>query len=338
MSTIRKRGAKYQARVQRTGFPEQSKTFSSKLDAERWARGVERKIDLGGYAPTHMEKSASLGEILARYRIEVSPTKRGGQMEAIRLAAMERREIAKVMVSSLTARVVADYRDKRLQSVSGATVNRDLDDLSAVLNHARREWGIHVQNPVADVRRPARSRSRGRLLSPAEEIRLMSALVVSDKDATGRFVKAARNPLVAPIVQLALLTAMRRGELLSLEWRHIDLERRVAKLPITKNGDTRAVPLSTSAISVFRKIPRLPTQERVFALTGMALRKAFERACERAGIEDLHFHDLRHTAATRMSHQLPNVIELAAVTGHRDLKMLQRYYHPRAEDLALKLG
>jgi integrase len=77
---------------------------------------------------------------------------------------------------------------------------------------------------------------------------------------------------------------------------------------------------------------------RVFPITANALKLAFERAVKRAGIEDLHFHDLRHEATSRLAEKLPNVIELAAVTGHKDLRMLKRYYHPRAEDLARKLG
>ena len=337
MATIRKRGGKYQARIQRLGFPQQSKTFDNRNDAERWARSVERQIDLGAFAP-QPASNLRLSDLLARYRTEVTPSKRGSELEAIRLAAMERREIAQCLVSNLSAMDVARYRDARLKSVVGATVNRDLDDLSAVLNHARREWGIKIDNPIQAIRRPSRGRSRTRLLGADEEVHLMEAVSVSARDKGGRFTEATRNPWLKPLIQLAILTAMRRGELLALQWRHVDLEGRIAFLPSTKNGDSRLVPLSTQAVDVLRGLPRAIGQEEVFATSAMALRRAFERACKRAGIEDLHFHDLRHTAATRLSEKLPNVIELAAVTGHRDLKMLQRYYHPRAQDLAKKLG
>jgi integrase len=166
----------------------------------------------------------------------------------------------------------------------------------------------------------------------------MNALDDTPRDIGGRFTQATRNPWIKPLVRLALLTAMRRGELLALEWQHVDLMRRVAVLPMTKNGDARSVPLSSEAVALLGTLASSARPGRVFPTTAMALRKAFERACERANIRDLHFHDLRHTATTRMSALLPNVIELAAVTGHRDLRMLQRYYHPRAEDLARKLG
>jgi integrase len=130
---------------------------------------------------------------------------------------------------------------------------------------------------------------------------------------------------------------MRRGELLSLTWDNIDFRRRTAYLPETKNGEARTVPLSSRAIAVLTALPR-SMDGRVFPITANALKIAFERAVRRAGIEDLHFHDLRHEATSRLAEKLPNVIELAAVTGHKDLRMLKRYYHPRAEDLARKLG
>ena len=338
MANIRKRSNKYQARVQRTGISEQIRTFSSRQDAERWARAVERDIDLGVYLAETHKAAVTVAQLLSRYRTEVSPTKRGGDMEVIRLQAMERRKIGPLDATKLTAKAVAQYRDDRLKDVSGATVNRDLDDLSTVLNHARREWGHKITNPVRDVRRPPRGRSRSRVLCEVEEAKLMAVLDDDGRDLGGRFVEATRNPWIRPLVQLALLTAMRRGELLSLDWPNVDLDKRIARLPITKNGDERTVPLSTRAVEVLQRVPKEEGRQAVFPTTAMALRKAFERACKRAGLKDLHFHDLRHTAATRLSQRLPNLIELAAVTGHRDLRMLQRYYHPRAQDLAKKLG
>ena len=148
---------------------------------------------------------------------------------------------------------------------------------------------------------------------------------------------------------------MRRGELLALEWRHIDLESRVARLEDTKNGERRNVPLSTRAVAILRDLPR-SLNGKVFPITDESLKKGFVRAvmrarnayemeCKERGIEadpvfltDLHFHDLRHEATSRIAERLSNILELSAVTGHKDLRMLKRYYHPRAEDLAKKLG
>jgi len=168
---------------------------------------------------------------------------------------------------------------------------------------------------------------RDRTLSPDEEVRLLHAV-----EPIGR-----RNPWAKPLVVLALATAMRQGELLALRWQHVDLANRVARLPQTKNGDSRTVPLSTTAVETLRQLPRCISGE-VFPLRKAALHRIFVRATERAGLTDFRFHDLRHTAITRMAGKLPNVIELSAVTGHRSLSMLKRYYHPSAMDLARKLG
>jgi integrase len=152
-----------------------------------------------------------------------------------------------------------------------------------------------------------------------------------------RYRQGSRNIWVKPVVELAIETAARRGELLSLRWENIDLKRRTAHLPETKNGDSRTVPLSSRAVAILEALPR-SIEGKVFPLTVNALKLAFVRACLTAGLENFHFHDLRHEGTSRLAGKLSNVLELSAVTGHKELKMLKRYYHPRAEDLALKLG
>ena len=138
-------------------------------------------------------------------------------------------------------------------------------------------------------------------------------------------------------MQLALATAMRRGELLSLRWEDVDLQNRTAFLSDTKNGDSRTVPLSTLAVQVLAELPR-HISGAVIPVKFFTLDAAFKRARKRAGLDDVRFHDLRRTAITRMAEKLPNVIELAAVSGHKSLMVLKRYYRPSAQDLAMKLG
>ena len=130
---------------------------------------------------------------------------------------------------------------------------------------------------------------------------------------------------------------MRRGELLSLAWEGVNLDLRVAHLDMTKNGSKRDVPLSSDAITLLRSLPH-DISGNVFPLTVASLRGLWNRACRRAGITDLHFHDLRHEATSRFFEKGLNVMEVATITGHKDLRMLQRYTHLRAEDLAKKLG
>jgi integrase len=130
---------------------------------------------------------------------------------------------------------------------------------------------------------------------------------------------------------------MRRGELLRLTWEDADLDLRVAHLDMTKNRSKRDVPLSSEAIILLRSLPH-DISGYVFPLTAASLRGLWNRACNRADITDLHFHDLRHEATSRFFEKGLNVMEVATITGHKDLRMLQRYTHLRAEDLAKKLG
>ncbi|KGX39203.1 integrase [Burkholderia pseudomallei] len=364
MGTITKRGElQWQAKVRRKGFPQQSRTFMYKEDAEKWVRAIERELETSGFVDRREAEKNTLGDVLRRYQKDVTPLKKSAEIESIKINVLLRdKALVDLKMSAVNSNALAKWRDRRLKEVAGATVNREMNVLSAALNHARREWGIHVENPIPYVKRPEQARARERRLSSEEERYLLAALTGGERRVDGTFSKGPRNPWLLPLVELALETAMRRGELLSLQWENVDLQRRTAHLPDTKNGNARTVPLSTRATNILKALPSYiadGTGERavgpVFATTAMALRKGFTRAIERAQqqyaldceeaekkplpgfLSDLHFHDTRHEAASRLADKLSNVLELSAVTGHRDLRMLKRYYHPRAEDLAKKL-
>lgn len=366
MGTITKRGElQWQAKVRRKGFPSQSRTFMYREDAEKWLRSTERELETTGFVDRREAEKNTLAQILKRYQKEVTPAKKSAPIESIKIDVLLKDPVLpNLKMTAISSTAVAAWRDRRLQVVSGATVNREIDVLSAVLNHARREWGVHMENPVPLVKRPEKARARDRRLSPDEERYLLAAMEEGERKADGTFSKGARNPWLAPLMQLAVETAMRRGELLALQWENVKLKQCKVHLPDTKNGDSRDVPLSKRAIAILKHLPAAdeddgPSADRqgpVFPTTAMALRKGFTRAVERARaayvadckrakrrpvagfLDDLHFHDTRHEAASRLAEKLSNVLELSAVTGHRDLRMLKRYYHPRAEDLAKKLG
>ena len=266
--------------------------------------------------------------MILRYLQEVTPKTKSAKEDGFRLRALARKSIAKYSMIALTPTRIAEYRDIRLREVSAGPVLRELAYFSCVINHARREWGINIDNPIPLIRKPETPPSRTRVLSDVEKDRLFNILKPRFKNS---------NPWILFIVQFALETAMRQGEILGLSWADIDLNKRTAHLETTKNGDRRTVPLSSRAIQILQELPR-SIDGRVFPMNRPALCANFESACKRAGIEDLHFHDLRHTAITNMASKFSNILELSAVTGHRQLSMLKRYYHPRAEDLALKLG
>ncbi|BAL23954.1 site-specific integrase [Azoarcus sp. KH32C] len=326
MATLRKHGRGWQARVRRRGYPDEVKTFPSKAEAERWARAIEGEMDRGEFVSRVEAEKTTFGEVIQRYMKTITPKKRGCTEETIRLTATLRHRMTKLSMANLTPQAMAEYRDDRLRSCKANTVIRDLAVLSSIINHARREWGIAIQNPVEMIRKPTMPPGRDRVLAQSEETRLLAELT-----PTGR-----RNPLMPSLVIVAIETAMRRGEILAMRWENVDLDRRVVFLPLTKNGQARYVPLSTRAVEALTNLPRSP-DGRVFSINVAAMEANFMKAVRRAGLLDMHFHDLRHTAASRMATKLPNVIELASVTGHTSIQMLKRYYHPKAEELALKL-
>lgn len=292
-----------------------------------WARSVEVEIDRGVHQSRTTAERTTLADILQRYAEEVTPCKKGAKDEVVRLKALRRSRLAKYALAHLSPAAVARYRDERMKDVSAGTVLRDLAVLSSILNHARREWGFPIENVVQPVRKPRQPQGRERLLSDEEERALLDAVAPIRR----------RSPWVQPIIIIALETAMRRGELLALRWEHVNLDKRTALLPDTKNGARRVVPLSTRAVETLRALPR-SIDGRVFPISVPALHLRFKLGCKRAGIDGLHFHDLRHTATTRLAGKLANLAELSAVTGHKSLQMLKRYYHPSAEGLAAKLG
>lgn len=338
MASFRQRGGRWQARVVRNGYLPEVRTFNTRNDAVKWARAVETEIDRGIFVNLKEAQRTTLAEILLRYATEVSPTKRSGDREASQLRMLARAKFAKLSLANLTPQVIAKHRDERIKKCSAGTVIREIGTIRSVLNHARREWGYGIENPATKVRLPPAPRHRDRILSDIEESRLLEILTPGPlHNEQGRFYNSTRNPWVKPLVQTALETAMRRGELLALRWADIDLQRQVAKLHITKNGQPRSVPLSWKAVGVLKSMPR-SIDGRVFPIEYWTVEHVFEGACRRAGILGLHFHDLRHTATTRMAKKVPNLIELSAITGHANLSMLKRYYHVSAEELALKLG
>jgi integrase len=328
MASIRSRNGKWQARITRKGQQAVAKSFHSKQDAEKWARQVEAEIDKGSYTNIALAERTLFKDVIERYIQEVTLKTRSKREDRYRLKALARHQIAKLPMAALTPIKVAEYRDERLKLVSNGAVIRELSYFSSIINHARREWGINMVNPIPLVKKPASPQGRNRSLTEDELGRLYDALTPRVKNA---------NHWILPLTRFALESAMRRGEILGLRWEHVDLSKRTAFIPLTKNGESRLVPLSTAAIEILQGLPR-NLHGTVFPVTACTLSAAIDRARTKAKIEDFHFHDLRHMAITRLAEKLPNLIELSAVSGHKSLAMLKRYYHPNPEQLAQKLG
>ena len=199
----------------------------------------------------------------------------------------------------------------------------------AILHHclklAGEEWDVPIHpNPLGQIKLPPAGQSRERRASPEELRRLLDACA------------SGRSTWLPTLIRLAIETGMRRGELLALRWSDVDLRVRTVRLTTTKSGHPRTVPLSSLAVRLLSGTPR--TEERVFPLTANAFRLAWERLRRRAGVAGLRFHGFRHEAVSRFFERGLSMPEVAAISGHRDARMLMRYAHPRPEAIAQKLG
>jgi integrase len=324
MASFRKRSNGWQARIRRKGYPNITKTFSTRSDAIMWARKVESDIDKGAFVSRVEVENTTLAELLIRYLNEITPHKKHFKVEACRIKAWLKNPLSQRYLSTLRTSDFALWRDDRVkEGKSSNTVKLELAIISHLYSIARAEWGFEsLENPIRYLRIPKLPSGRTRRVSDSE-IQLLISHSCSKE--------------LPNILKLAVETGMRRGEIISIKWKAVDILKRTIELKDTKNGESRIVPLSTEALNLLKSIPRR-IDGKVFDITAHAITYAFIRACKRAGISDLHFHDLRHEAITRMFEKGLNVMEVGSVSGHKTLQMLKRYTHLRAEELALKLG
>lgn len=325
MATFRRRNGKWQAQVRRAGARPISRTFLSLREAKAWARDAERQIDRGQPVPSP-GKGPPLDALLERYVVEVTPTKRSAPVERYRIGLIRRHAISKVPANRLTSAQIAEFREQRLKRVSGETVRQDLVLIHQVLEIARREWGLVLpRNPAKDVRKPSPAPARARRLVGNEGAILEQAL------------SRLRNPIVQDAIRFALASGMRRGEILRIEWRHIDWKLRVLHIPESKSGHARFIPISRVAETILRGREEGADSDRVFPTTANAVRLAWQRLRRKAGLNGLRFHDLRHEAISRFFELGLSVPEAAMISGHRDPRMLMRYTHLNAARIAEKL-
>lgn len=320
----------WQAKIRRKGQPQQSKTFFSKDDAVKWARQVEAAIDRGSFVSADLATSTTFDEAAKRFSAEFAEHHYRGGTWKFSLGRLTE-FFGQYSLTAITAPLVCEYRDKRIKACSGATAKKELDLLSKVLGVCQKEFGIYLPhgNPVSNIRKPKGNRPRDRRLSGNELTTLLKEC------------ESSQNKLLAPAVLFSMETALRRGELAQLEWKHIDWDRRLALLldpDKIKNGEARAVPLSSRAIQILEALPRPLKGGRIFP-AGRTLYQAFRHARERAGIKNFTWHDLRHEAISRLAERGDlTLLDMAGVSGHKTLQMLKRYTHLNAEALAKKLG
>ncbi len=334
MATIQKvetkGGTRYRVQVRLRGHPPVSANFERRTDGRKWVQQTEAAIRDGRYFPTHEARRRTLADLVDR-QLEAIKSKRPHDYGRQKLLlGWWKKKLGDYTLDQCTPALIAEYRDRLLRENTGtketprhrspATANRFLSALSKAFSDAVREWHWLHDNPLRRVAKEQESQGRVRYLSDEERKRLLDAC------------RKSELPELYLIVLFAITTGMRRGELLGLRWSDVDLERGVAVIHHTKNGDRRSVPIVPEVAALLRqhgRVRRLDS-DMVFPSPGKRpvwFDPAWYVALDTAKVENFRFHDLRHTAASYLAMSGATVPEIAAVLGHRTLQMVKRYAH-----------
>ena len=315
MATFRQRNDKWHVQIRRKDYPSQTKSFISKKTAEKWVRQTENRIDQGYLHQSTTKLNRTLKELIIRYIESVLVKKRGCVNETIILKAFMRQSFVNKPLMQITSEDFAKYRDKRLEVVKPATLLRELSIVQHLYSIAKKEWNYDIPNPIKNIQKPSLNNRRERRLSEDEYTFLVK----------GKYPQVKLRNIVA----IALETGMRRGEILGIQPEHI--KGQTLLIPQTKNGHPRTIPLTKRALYI------LNNAELPFSMSANAVRLAWERLKKKGNIKDLHFHDLRHEAISRFFEKGLSIPEVALISGHKDVRMLFRYTHLKAEDILRKL-
>jgi integrase len=335
MARIKERKSKdgsirYTAEIRLKGFPTQSATFKRKTDAKKWIQDTESAIREGRHFKTVEAKKHTLAELVDRYINDVLPIKSATlRRDQTTQLNWFKDEIGAHTLADITPAMITQCRDKLLTEIgqrgkvrTPASVVRYMSALSHAFTIAVNEWQWIEDSPMRKVKKPKEPRGRVRFLEDDDRTRLLQAC------------KESSNELLYMCVILALSTGMRQGELMNLKWSDINLKDRYIILHETKNGERRRVPLSGHALELLQehaKVRRLDTP-LLFPSAKQPdkpidLRRPFNNALERTGINDFHWHDLRHCTASYLAMNGANLAAIAEILGHKTLSMVKRYSH-----------
>ena len=334
LATITKRFKKWRVEIRQKHNRYISKTFVSKGHASQWAKETERKLEKEQYEDFRDSAHISLGHLIIRYRDEITPSKKSTQNETYKLNFLLRHPIARCKILKLTSRKVIEFKKDISIGRKPATINKYLHYIYTIWETARINWGITLPtgNPTALVKREKVMTKIDRILTEDEYNRLIEASRKSNYEQ------------LTDMIEFAYITAMRFGEITKLQVKDIDFDNSTAKLIDTKNGETDVVPLPQRALDIcdkykFKdKVIKLETSQALFPIYRDKFRHYFEQACQRAGVEDFRFHDLRACAITNLFKKGWQIAEVSVVSGHKSWSELKKYTRIKPIDLVKKIN
>lgn len=342
MATVQKRRGKWRVQIRRNGHV-LSKTFYRKMDADEWAReaehSIDKEIDPSTKRISRKDTFASLIDLhIEDLHAVGKPLRRSKQHVLERL----RKEIGETPLANLTRERLILYGRQRAKDGAGpATLAVDISFIGTVLTHAAAVHGVAINTESVALARVAlrrlglvgAGRERERRPTDAELEKLFAYF-----DANVRLT----IPMTR-VVKFAIATAMRLEEIFRIEWDTLDDRTRTIivpdrKDPRKKDGNNQRVPLLDAtgydayALLNDQRALRLNPHE-CFPYNPKSAGTAFQRACKELKIIDLHFHDLRHEATSRLFEAGLTIEQVPLVTGHKDWKMLKRYTQLKSENL-----
>ena len=324
MATVRKRGDRWRVEVYRDG-KRKSKTCSTKTEAILWGAEEEKKLELMAKG---MQPETLFSDVIKRYLNEITPTKRGEKHEFNRLTRFLRHPITDKYISDVTRQDLELWIKERLETVKGESVRRELSTIGHIFKVAVERWGYIQNSPMTGLQQPQASKPRTQRFTQEDidEIVKISGYNESLKTAKAR---------TGAAVLFAVETAMRAGEICNLTWNNVNLEKRTAFLPITKNGSSRTVPLTKAAVKILERLrDEIEQGDTCFQVKSNILDATFRKLKKAVNREYLHFHDTRREALTRLAKKV-DVMTLAKISGHKDIRILQNvYYAPNMEEVA----
>lgn len=333
MATIRKRGTKWNAIVDRKGVFK-SASFENKESAVAWAASLEKEIVSGAVVSETLSTNKTLGDLLTRYSREVSPDKAGGGKEILRFEMYQRDfpELMKVKLVDLDPEHMDKWKRARLKATSPGTVLREWNTLSNAFKVAIQQWKWMSSNPLKALARPPSPEPRDRIPSEEEVAAILFACGY-ERDSTPETI----GQRVGAAYLFAIETGMRCKEITTLTWGRVNLEDRIVTIPKmqelrTKTGG-RDVPLSSEAVRILKQLSVGAPDSQVFGLTEAQVDSNFRKYKGHAMVKGTTFHDAKHLACTRLAKKMP-IQDLARMVGTRNLKTLMIYFNPSAKDIA----
>ena len=327
---IRKRLGKYFVEIKRQGHKKIYKTLNQKSDAMKWGRSVELQLDQSRYRDTSNASKTTLLSVMERHLKERLRVVRAPKKEQSRFNVIKKHDIVKRSLSSLTPQIFARYRDERMDDgISNSTICRELSFMSIAIKKAIRFYNCWLpEHPIPNDIKPKENPPRNRRLQEGEFEKLM------------QHCKTKRNSYWCSMIEFAIETAMRLNEQLTLKWDQVDLKKMMITILAehSKTGVERKIPLTPRAIQILNEIPR-HINGRVFPVSLNNFQRAWRSITRNAEIKNLHWHDLRREACSRLMEQGLSISEVQMFTGHKTLSlMLQTYSQHNPSVVAKKLN